>query len=182
MLREPDPPVMNITTDDQPVKGGASAPVTIIEFTDYECPSCAKTQPVIEEIAHQYGDKVKLVARDFPLDQHAHARKAAEAAEAAREQGKYWEYVALLFKNQNALEVTKLKEYATQVGLDRVKFDQALDSGKFADKVQRDLREGYKIGINSTPTVFINGKRVRDRSPEGLKAAIDAALKSTASK
>jgi len=177
ILREPDPPVLAITTDDQPSKGSATAPVTIIEFTDYQCPSCAKSQPIIEEVAKEYGDKVRLVARDFPLEQHTHAAKAAEAAEAAREQGKYWEYVALLFKNQNALEVANLKQYATQVGLDRAKFDQALDSGKFADKVQRDLREGDKLGVSSTPTVFINGKRVRDKTPEGLKAAIEAALK-----
>jgi protein-disulfide isomerase len=182
ILREPDPPVLAIATDDQPSKGSATAPVTIIEFTDYQCPSCAKSQPVIEEVAKEYGDKVRLVARDFPLEQHTYAAKAAEAAEAAREQGKYWEYVALLFKNQNALEVAKLKEYATQVGLDRTKFDQALDSGKFADKIQRDLREGDKLGVNSTPTVFINGKRIRDKSPEGLKAAIEAALKSASSK
>lgn len=178
ILREPDPPVLSIATDDQPSKGSASAPVTIIEFTDYQCPSCAKSQPIIEEVAKEYGDKVRLVARDFPLEQHTYAAKAAEAAEAAREQGKYWEYVAVLFKNQNALEIAKLKEYATQVGLDRAKFDQALDSGKFTDKVQRDLREGDKLGVNSTPTVFINGKRIRDKTPEGLKAAIDAALKS----
>ena len=182
ILREPDPPVLAIATDDQPSKGNANAPVTIIEFTDYQCPSCAKSQPIIEEVAKEYGDKVRLVARDYPLEQHIYAAKAAEAAEAAREQGKYWEYVAVLFKNQSALEVAKLKEYATQVGLDRAKFDQALDSGKFADKVQRDMREGDKLGVNSTPTVFINGKRVRDKTPEGLKAAIDAALKSGGSK
>jgi protein-disulfide isomerase len=182
ILREPDPPVLAIATDDQPSRGSATAPVTIIEFTDYQCPSCAKSQPVIEEVAKEYGDKVRLVARDYPLEQHANAAKAAEAAEAAREQGKYWEYVAILFKNQSALEVAKLKEYATQVGLDRAKFDQALDSGKFADKIQRDLREGDKLGVNSTPTVFINGKRIRDKSPEGLKAAIDAALKTAGNK
>lgn len=182
ILREPDPPVLKIATDDQPSKGGANAAVTIIEFTDYECPSCGRSQPVIEEVIQEYGDKVKLVVRDYPLDQHTHAAKAAEAAEAAREQGKYWEYVSLLFKNQNALEPNNLKEYATQVGLDRAKFDQALDSGKFTDKVQRDLREGDKLGVNSTPTVFINGKRIRDKSREGLKAAIDAALKSSGSK
>ncbi|MGA9770611.1 MAG: thioredoxin domain-containing protein [Blastocatellia bacterium] len=182
ILREPDPPVLAISTDDQPAKGSPTAPVTIIEFTDYQCPSCAKSQPIIEEVAKEYGDKVRLVARDFPLEQHTFAAKAAEAAEAAREQGKYWEYVAVLFKNQTALEVVKLKEYATQVGLDRTKFDQALDSGKFADKVQRDLREGDKLGVNSTPTVFINGKRIRDKTPEGLKAAIEAALKTGSSK
>ncbi|HSB11576.1 MAG TPA: thioredoxin domain-containing protein [Blastocatellia bacterium] len=176
-LKPPDPPVFNIPIDDRPWRGGASAPVTIVEFTDYECPSCGATQPVLEEIVKEFGDKVKLVARNYPLDQHKHAFKAAEAAESAREQGKYWEYVAILFKNQNALEVEKLKEYADQLGLDRGRFDAALDSGKFADKVRRDLSEGDKVGVDSTPTVFINGRRARDRSREALKAAIEAALK-----
>lgn len=176
-LKEPDPPVVNIAIDDQPMKGNPNAPVTIIEFTDFQCPSCGKTQPLLEEIAKEYGDKLRLVARDFPLDQHQFAEKAAEAAEAAREQDKYWEYTAILFKNQEALAVPNLKEYATQVGLDRAKFDQALDSGKFADKVKRDLREGEKLGVGSTPTLFINGKRVRDKTREGLKAMIDTALK-----
>lgn len=181
-LNEPEPPVYSISTDDQPSKGNPNAAVTVVEFTDYQCPSCAKTQPLLEEVAGEYGDKVKLVARDFPLDQHTYAAKAAEAAEAAREQGKYWEYVAVLFKNQDALQVEKLKEYATRLGLDRAKFDQSLDSGKFSDKVLRDLSEGSKLGVNSTPTVFINGKRVKDRSREALKVAIEAALKDSTRK
>jgi protein-disulfide isomerase len=108
-LKMPDPPVFDIAIDDRPWKGGANAPVTIVEFTDYECPSCGATQPVLEDVAKEFGNKVKLVVRNFPLAQHAHAFKAAEASEAAREQGKYWEYVALLFANQKALEVTRLK-------------------------------------------------------------------------
>jgi protein-disulfide isomerase len=176
-LNEPESPVYSIAIDDQPLRGNPNAPVTIVEFTDYQCPSCARTQPLLEELASEYGDKVKLVSRDYPLDQHVNAAKAAEAAEAAREQGKYWEYAATLFKNQNALQVEKLKEYATQLGLDRARFDQALDSGKFSEKVQRDMREGDKLGVNSTPTVFINGKRIKDKSRESLKSAIDAALK-----
>jgi protein-disulfide isomerase len=181
-LNPPEPPVYSISTDDQPVKGNPNAAVTIVEFTDYQCPSCAKTQPVLEEVAREYGDKVKLVVRDFPLDQHANAAKAAEAAEAAREQGKYWEYVAILFNNQEALQVEKLKEYATRLGLDRAKFDQALDSGKFSEKVIRDLGEGNKLGVNSTPTVFVNGKLIKDKSRESLKATIEAALKDSAKK
>ncbi len=181
-LTPPDPPAYQIAIDDQPWKGGANAPVTIVEFTDYECPSCAFSQPALDEVVKEFGDKVKLVARDYPLSMHAHAAKAAEAAEAAREQGKYWEYTALLFQNQGKLEIENLKQYATQLQLDRKKFDEALDSGKFADKVQRDLQDGYKIGVNSTPSVFINGKRVRDRTKESLKAAIEAALKELAKK
>jgi len=176
-LKPPDPPRFDIAIDDRPWRGGPNAPVTIVEFTDYECPSCGATQPVLEEVVKEYGDRVKLVARNFPLDQHKFAFKAAEAAEAAREQGKYWEYVAILFENQKALEVEKLKEYADKLSLDRKRFDLALDSGKFADKVKRDVAEGDKIGVDSTPTVFINGKRTKDKTHEGLKVAIEAALK-----
>ena len=176
-LKLPEPPVFEIAIEDRPWRGGVNAGVTIVEFTDYECPSCAATQPVLEEVAREFGDKVKLVARSFPLDQHKHAFKAAEAAEAAREQGKYWEYAAILFTHQTALEVDNLKQYASRLGLDRKKFDAALDSGRFSERVKRDVADGDKIGVDSTPTVFINGKRTREKSREALKAAIEAALK-----
>jgi protein-disulfide isomerase len=175
-LKPPDPPVLEISIDNRPWTGGANARVTIVEFTDFECPSCAATQPVLEELVKEFGDKVKLVERSYPLDQHKHAFKAAEAAEAAREQGKYWEYAAVLFKNQTALEIDKLKEYASQLGLDRKKFDAALDSGKYSDSVKRDVAAGDKVGVDSTPTVFINGKRTLDKSREALKSAIEAAF------
>ena len=175
-LRPPDPPVLEVSIENRPWTGGANARVTIVEFTDFECPSCAATQPVLEDLIKQYGDRVKLAARSYPLDQHKHAFKAAEAAEAAREQGKYWEYTALLFKNQKALEIDKLKEYASQLGLDRKKFDDALDSGKFTDAVKHDVAEGDKLGVDATPTVFINGKRVIDKTQDGLKSAIEAAF------
>src|SRR5205085_10987412 len=97
------PPIVQIATDDQPVRGNQTANVTIVEFTDFQCPSCALTQPVLERIMTEYGTRVRLVVRDFPLGQHKNAFKAAEAAEAAREQGKYWEYAALLFKQQAAV-------------------------------------------------------------------------------
>jgi protein-disulfide isomerase len=181
-LREPEAPYYEIATDDQPMRGGAAATVTIVEFTDFECPACGRTQPILEEVVAEYGDKVKFVLRDFPLDMHKYAMKAAEAAEAAREQGKFWEYAGLLFKNQEHLEVDNLVQYASQLGLDAKKFQDALISGRFADKVQRDLQDGYKLGINSTPTVFINGRRVKDKSKESLKAVIDAALKDPAKK
>lgn len=181
-LRPPDPPVINISTADRPTIGPANAPVTIIEFTDFECPSCATTQPVLEGLAKEFGDKVRLVAHSFPLEQHKSAFKAAEAAEAAREQGKYWEYTLVLFKNQKALEVDKLKEYAGQLGLDRKRFDEALESGKFTDAVKQELSIGDRIGVESTPSIFINGKRIREKTREALKLAIEAALKDATKK
>ena len=176
----PESPAFTIATDDQPVKGNPNALVTIVEFTDFECPSCARQLPVLERIVSEFGDRVRLVVRDFPLSQHANARKAAEAAEAAREQGKYWEYVAVLFRNQSALGVDKLKQYATEVGLDRARFDAALDAGKFADKVQRDLLDARKLGVNGTPSLYINGKRISDNSYESVKSAVETALKGEA--
>jgi protein-disulfide isomerase len=181
-LAEPTPPVYDIATDDQPTKGAAAATVTIVEFTDYQCPSCAEQYPILERLLSEMGDRVRLVARDFPLGQHAHAFKAAEAAEAAREQGKYWEYTALLFRNQSALEISHLKQYATALGLDRARFDAALNGGKHAEQVRRDMLDGQKIGVNSTPSLFLNGRRVSDRTYEGLKAAIEEALKNSAKK
>ena len=179
-LTAPESPAFSIATDDQPVKGAANAVVTIVAFTDFECPSCAREHPVLERIVSEFGDRVRLVMRDFPLSQHANARKAAEAAEAAREQGKYWEYATVLFRNQSALGVDKLRQYASELGLDRARFDAALDAGKFADKVQRDLVDGRRLGINGTPTLYINGKRVSDNSYESVKSAIEAALKAEA--
>jgi protein-disulfide isomerase len=175
-LRAPEPPVLEVSTDDQPAKGNPTALVTLVEFTDFQCPSCAASQPVLERLVAEYGDRLRLVVRDFPLDQHQFAAKAAEAAEAARAQGKYWEYTGILFTNQNALSVDKLKEYATRVGLDRQKFDAALDSGQMAERVQRDLMDGVRLGVNSTPSFFVNGRAANDRSYEGLKAAIEKAL------
>ena len=176
-LLAPQPPIFSIATADQPSLGNPSAPVTIVEFTDYQCPSCAETQPTLERLVKEYGDKVRLVVRDFPLSQHAEAFKAAEAAEAAREQGRYWEYVGILMRNQSALGLTKLKDYASELALDRSRFDMALDSGRFEEKVQRDLEDGMRLGIDATPTVFINGRRVSDRSYEALKVSIETALK-----
>lgn len=179
-LVAPQPPVYKFATDDQPTKGNVKAAVTLVEFTDYQCPSCAKAQPALERLAAEYGDRMRLVVRDYPLSQHKDAQKAAEAAEAAREQGKYWEYTALLFQNQSALSADKLKEYATRVGLDRAKFDAALDSGRFAESVHRDLHDGDRAGVAGTPTVFLNGRRVTDISYEGLKAAVETALSAAA--
>jgi len=177
-LNVPQSPVFKISTKDQPSLGNANAAVTIVAFTDYQCPSCAAIHPALERVVKESGDKVRLVTRDFPLNIHAEAFKAAEAAEAAREQGKYWEYVQVLMQNQSALSVEKLKGYATQLGLDRTRFDAALDSRKFADVVQSDVDDGIKLGLKGTPSLFINGRRVTAKTYEELKESVDAALKS----
>jgi len=176
-ITPPAPPVFQIATDDQPAKGKEGAAVTVVEFTDYQCPSCAAAQPVLEKLITEYGDRVRFVVRDFPLQMHEDARKAAEAAEAARAQDKYWDFTAILFRNQSALKPAQLKEYARVIGLDRAKFDAALDGGTYSDKVDRDLIDGQKFGVSGTPTFFVNGRRAKDASYDSLKAAIDDALK-----
>lgn len=181
-LKAPESPAFQIATDDQPAKGSADAPVTIVEFTDFECSNCQQSQPMLEKVAQEYADKVRLVVRDYPSPQHKNAFKAAEAAEAAREQGKYWEYATLLFANQKDLGLDRLKEYASKVGLDRKKFDTELDAGKHAEKVQRDMQDGMRVGVSGAPAIFINGRRVSDRTYESLKAAVEGALKAMAKK
>lgn len=179
-LKEPESPVFQIATDDQPSKGRADAPVTIVEFIDFECSTCQQSHPVLEKLAGEYSDKVRLVVRDYPLEKHKNAFKAAEAAEAARDQSKYWEYTTVLFENQKDLRVEKLKEYASKIGLDRKKFDAGLDGSKYAAKVQRDMQDGMRVGVNATPTVFINGRRVSDGTYSTVKTAIEEALRTLA--
>jgi protein-disulfide isomerase len=176
LISEPEPPLQSISMDDDPARGDAAAPVTIVEFTDFQCPACAAMQPVIDEILKSYGNRVRLVVRDFPLQQHSNARKAAEAANAANAQGKFFEYAALLFKRQNALDVPSLKKYASELGLDRERFDAALDSGRFAAEIKHDIDDGQMYGVESTPTIFVNGITLRELSGEALRAAIDRGL------
>lgn len=177
LITEPAQPVQNISVDNDPARGSASAPVTIVEFTDFQCPACAAMHPVLEEVLKSYGDKVRFVVRDFPLNQHEWARKAAEAANAANEQGKFFEYIALLFQRQKALDVPSLKKYASELGLDRARFDAALDRGVYAAEVKHDIEDGELYGVGSTPTIFINGVQLRVLSAEGLREAIDRAAK-----
>ena len=176
LISEPPLPVQSISVDDDPVRGDANAAVTIVEFTDFQCPSCAAMQPILDEVLKSYGTKVRLVVRDFPLARHANARKAAEAANAAHAQGKFFEYTTLLFKRQNALDVPSLKKYASELGLDRTRFDAALDGGKYAAEVKHDMDDGEIYGVDSTPAIFVNGIALREMSIEALRALIDRGL------
>jgi protein-disulfide isomerase len=178
LISEPQQPIQAVSTDDDPARGDANAPVTIVEFTDFQCPACAAMQPVIEEVLNSYGNKIRFVVRDFPLTQHANARKAAEAADAANAQGKFFEYTALLFKRQNALDVPSLKKYASELGMNRARFDAELDGGTYAAEVKHDIEDGEIYGIESTPTIFVNGVMLRTLSADALRSAIDHATAS----
>lgn len=173
-----DPPRYTVaTTASDPVRGPASAPVTIVEFSDYECPFCARVNPTLEQVRQTYGDKVRIVFKDFPLPNHPQAPKASEAGHCANEQGKYWELHDLMFANQRALSVPALKQYATSLGLDMTAFNQCLDSGKHAGLVAAGLRQGESMGVNSTPTLYINGRALIGAQPfEAFKQIIDEEL------
>jgi protein-disulfide isomerase len=176
LISEPALPVQSISVDDDPARGDAKAPVTIVEFTDFQCPSCAALQPVLEEVLKSYGNKVRLVVRDFPLPRHENARKAAEAANAANAQGKFFEYTALLFKRQDKLDLPSLKKYASELGLNRARFDAELDDGRYAAEVKHDVDDGEMYGVDATPAVFVNGIALREMSAEALHALIDRGL------
>lgn len=177
LLKQPALPVLKISADDDPSKGSANAPVTIVMFTDFQCPACARTHPAVVELLKTYGDKVRLVVRDYPLmDIHPNAFRAAEAANAAHAQGKFFEYIELLYQNQKAMDDASLKKYAAQVGLNAAQFAADLSGGKFTAEIRKDIKDGRFHGIRGTPSIYVNGILVTDLSPEGLKNAVENAL------
>jgi protein-disulfide isomerase len=157
--------------------GPKNAPITIIEFTDYECPFCGRVRPTITQIMDKYKGKVRYVLRDYPLPFHGNAKKASEAAHCAGDQKKYWEMNKLLFQNQKTLGVGELKKYAKDIGLNTGKFDKCLDSGKYTKKVDENQAYGSKVGVNGTPAFFINGIVLSGAQPVGaFTEIIDAEL------
>ena len=177
------PPAFEVATAGRPEKGGgAKAPVTIVEFSDYQCPFCQRAEAVVDQVMQTYGNKVRLVFRDFPLPIHPQARPAAEAANCANAQGKFWEYHAKLFANQSALGEDKLKEYAKDVGIDPAKFEQCLSGKSFSPAIDKDLAEAAKLGINGTPAFFVNGRLLSGAQPlEKFKEVIDDELSAKSS-
>ena len=160
-----------------PSRGPATAPVTIVEFSDFECPYCSRAEETVSEVMRVYGDKVRLVFRDLPLPHHQNAPKAAEAAHCAGEQDKYWEMHAKLFANQRALEVPSLKGYAKDLKLDQARFDKCLDSGATAALVEANRKAGNEAGVNGTPAFFVNGVLISGAQPfDAFKEVIDAEL------
>jgi protein-disulfide isomerase len=169
-----------IDGDDDAVLGDNDAPVTIIEFSDYECPFCTRFYlNTLPQIKSEYIDtgKVKLIYRDFPLNFHANAQKAAEAAECAEEQGKYYEMHDKLFDKGVDGGVSSFKQYAKEIGLNIGEFDACLDSGEMANEVQKDFQDGQKAGVRGTPTFFINGQILKGAQPfEVFREVIEGKL------
>lgn len=174
----PQPEVkMEVGVDDDPALGPEDAPVVIVVFSDYECPYCTKAEETIKKVLEAYPDKVRFVLRDFPLPNHKNAQKAAEASECADEQGKFWAYHDKLFANQQALSLQDLKRYAQELGLESAVFNQCLDSGRYLQEVEKDLKDGQSYGVASTPTFFINGQKLVGAQPlEAFKEIIDQKL------
>ena len=163
---------------DDPAQGKADAPVTVIEFSDFQCPFCLRVMPTLKQLRAKYGDKMRLVWKDFPLTQiHPQAFVAAQAGNCAREQGKFWEYHDKLFANQSALQAESLKKYAADAGLDTGKFNQCLDSSKYEARVEEELTAGNHLGISSTPTLYVNGRMINGAQPiEVFESVIDEEL------
>ncbi len=170
------PPRVEVGADG-PARGPAKAPVTIVEFSDYECPFCGRAEAVVSQVLANYGDKVRLVYRDYPLPMHPDAPKAAEAAHCAGDQGKYWEMHGKLFANQRDLSVASMKGYAKDLGLDAGKFAACLDSGEKAKTVEGHRKAGDEAGVSGTPAFFVNGILISGAQPyESFKQVIDAEL------
>jgi protein-disulfide isomerase len=161
-----------------PAKGPLTATITIAEFSDFQCPFCFRVNPTIKQLEDKYKDKVRLVWKHLPLISiHPHAMDAAVAAEAARNQGKFWEFHDMLFANQDKLERDDVRRYAQQLGLDVAQFDKDRDDPALKTKVLDDMAEATALGVKSTPTFFINGRLVRGAMPiETFSTIIDEEL------
>ena len=162
------------------VTGPATAPVTLVEYGDFECPSCRKAWPMVKELQRRLGKNLRFVFRNFPLTKlHPNAERAAEAAEAAAAQGAFWQMYDRLFERQFALEDDNLIEYATELGLDADRIRDALQAGTYRARVKEDVLSGLQSGVNGTPTFFINGERYDGaHGTEPLLAALQGVLES----
>jgi protein-disulfide isomerase len=169
--------IQEIPIGNSPVKGNMNAPVAIVEFSDYQCPYCSKLQPTLNDVLKAYPKDVKLVFKNFPLPFHSEARNASKAALAAGEQDKFWQMHDIIFENFNELSSEKFKQFAKKIGLDVNKFTADYNSNKYDFQIQQDINLGTAVGVRGTPTLFVNGQMISNRSFAGFKEAIDNALK-----
>ena len=174
------PPIYraDVSAGGAPIRGSANAPVTIIEFSDFHCPYCKKVQPTLSRILSEYGDRVRLAYRDFPLDQlHPSARKAAEAARCANDQGKFWEFHDKLYGGGTDASPETLTRLGREIDMDVVAFQQCLSTGKHRSDIDRDIQEASSLGVTGTPGFFINGRLISGAQPyEGFAQVINEEL------
>ena len=176
----PAGPVKDVDVAVDHIRGNKNAKVTLIEYSDFECPFCLRHKGTVDQVLKDYPNDVRVIYRHFPLSFHPEAQKAAESSECAGKQGKFWEMHDKIFeaKSASAMSVAKWKEEARKLGLNGDAFDKCLDSGETAGRVSQDLQEGTTAGVAGTPGTFINGQLIEGAVPYAtLKQAIDAALK-----
>ena len=171
------PPRIEIKAGGAPVKGPEKAPVTIVEYTDFQCPYCSRVQTTLDKVFTDYKDKVNLVFKDFPLDFHKDSKGAHNAALCAQDQGKFWEFHDVVFKNQQKIGTEDLKKYATDLSLDMTKFNACMESKAHEKTVLANTQEGQMLGVTGTPCFFVNGRALKGAVPyEQFKALIDEEL------
>ena len=168
--------VKDINVSGSPFKGASNAPVTIAIFSDFQCDYCKELLPLLEKVLELYPEEVKLAYKNFPLKKHTYAKKAAIAALAAHRQGMFWEFHDLLFDNSEQLSDTKVLEIASELGLDQESFKKEMGNPKILSMVQKDLRDGQKAGVRSVPTIFVNGRLLKNRTLKGFRTLIDGEL------
>ncbi len=170
--------VYTIAVEGAEMKGPKDAKVTIVKFSDYQCPFCAQSAPLVDQMLAAYPKDVNFVYKQFPLTSiHPQAMGASKAALSAGKQGKFWEMHALLFENYRQLSPEKFKELAQKLNLDMAQFEKDMNSPEIAAQVDSDMKQARAVDVTGTPTFFVNGKRLMNRSPEGFKQMIDEALK-----
>jgi protein-disulfide isomerase len=155
--------ILPVTSDRDHIEGSSTAPVTLVEYGDYECPYCGQAYPVIKEVQKRLGDNLQFVFRNFPLtEMHPHAQHAAEAAEAAAAQNRFWEMHDYLYEHQQTLDDRYLEKYADNLGLNLAKFNTDMSSHVHAGRIREDFLSGVRSGVNGTPTFYINEVRYDD--------------------
>jgi protein-disulfide isomerase len=170
-------PVKEVDPGNSPSRGPKNAPLTVVLFSDFQCPFCGRVEPSLTELEKAYPGKVRVVWKNFPLSFHNNAKPAAEASMAANEQGKFWEMHAKLFANQQNLDAASLEKYAKEIGLDMAKFKAAVDSHKFAPQIEADTKQGSSLGVQGTPASFLNGHFINGAQPfDAFKKIADEEL------
>jgi protein-disulfide isomerase len=172
-----EPPRQVVAEDGRPARGPANAPIEMIEFSDFQCPFCLRANPTVTQVLTKYGDRIRFVYRHYPLPNHPNARPAAEAAQCANEQGKFWPYHDQLFTRAGRLNDDDLKKVAGEVGLDAGKFDSCVATHKYKADVDADIKAGDEAGVSGTPAFFINGRALTGAQPyEAFTRIIDEEL------